>query len=67
MSSILKQTCSQSHQVCLSIYDTMLTPGIKELSMKENTMHLSDQNYKSRLNLILLFFQVPPFNNVDSP
>ena len=35
--------------------------------MKEITMHLSDQNYKSQLNLILFFFQVPPFVRVDSP
>ena len=30
------------------------------LSMREITMPLSDQNYKSQLNLILLFFQVLP-------
>ena len=35
--------------------------------MKEMTMHLSNQNYKSWLNLILFFFQVPPFVRADSP
>ena len=54
-------------QACLSIYDLLLTPGIKELSMKEITVPLSDRNYKSQLNLILFFFQVPPFVRVDSP
>ena len=49
------------------MYDLLLTPGSKELSMKEITMHLSDQNLKSQLNLILLFFQVSPFVFVDSP
>ena len=34
--------------------------------MKEITMHLPDQNYKTQLNLILFFFQVPPFIPVDS-
>ena len=43
---MLKQTCSQSPQVCLSIYDLLLTPEIKELSMKEITMHLFDQIIK---------------------
>ena len=45
----------------------MITLGIKELSMKGITMHLSDQNYESQLNLILFFFQAPPFVRVDSP
>ena len=35
--------------------------------MKEMTIHLSDQNYKSQQNLLLFFFQVPPFVGVDSP
>ena len=35
--------------------------------MKEIRMQLSDQNRKSQLNLILFFFQVPPFVRVDSP
>ena len=34
--------------------------------MKEIKMHLSDQNLKSQLKLILFFFQVPPFIFVDS-
>ena len=34
-------------QVCLSIYDLLLTPGIKELSMKEVAMYLPSQKYKS--------------------
>ena len=54
-------------QVWLSIYDLLLTLGIKELSMKDITMHLFNQNYKSQLNLIMFFFQVPPFVRVDSP
>ena len=56
-------------QVFLNIYDLLLTPGIKELNMKEITMYLSNQNYKSQLNLILSFFQIPPppFVRVDSP
>ena len=66
-SFILKQACSQSLQVCLSTYDLLLTPGIKELCMKEITVHLSNQTYKSQLNLILFFFQVPPLIHVDSP
>ena len=57
----------QLKSASLSIYDLLLTPGIKELSMKEITMHLSDQNYKSQLNLILFFFQVLPFVCVDGP
>ena len=44
-----------------SIYDFLLTPGIKELSMKEITMHLSDQNYKSQLNLIFFSKFLPSF------
>ena len=60
MSFMLKKTC-KSLQVCLSIYHLLLKPDIKELSMKEITMHLSDQNYKCQLNLILFFFQVPSF------
>ena len=40
---------------------------MKELSMKEITAHLSDQNYKSQLNLILFFFQVTYFVRVDRP
>ena len=28
-------------------------------------MQFSDQNYKSQLNLIMFFFQVPPFIRVD--
>ena len=38
-----------------------------ELSMKELTMHLFDQNYKSQLNLILFFHQVFPIVRIDSP
>ena len=64
---MVKKTCSQSLQICLSIYDLLLTSDIKELSMKEITIHLSSQNYKSQLNLILFFFQVPPFVCVDGP
>ena len=45
----------------------MLPTGIKELSMKEIRMQLSDQNCKRQPNLILFFFQVPPFGRVDSP
>ena len=41
--------------IYIYIYDTLLTPAIKELSMKKITMHLYDQNYKSQLNLILFF------------
>ena len=40
---------------------------VKEISMKEITMHLSKQNCKSQLNLILFFFQVPPFIRVNCP
>ena len=46
----------QLKSASLSIYDLLLTPGIKELSMKEIRMQLSDQNCKSQLNLILFFF-----------
>ena len=53
-------------QVCLSIHDLLLAPGIKELSMKEITMYCSDRNYKSHLNLVLFFFQVSLFILVDS-
>ena len=49
------------------MYVLPLTPGIKELSMKEITMHLFNQYYKGQLNLILFSFQVPPFIRVDSP
>ena len=35
--------------------------------MKEIRIQLSDQNSKSQLNLILSFFQIPPFVCVDSP
>ena len=35
--------------------------------MKKITVNLLDQNYKSQLNLILFFIQVPPFIYVDSP
>ena len=34
--------------------------------MKKITMHPSHQNYESQLNLILFFFQIPPFVCVDS-
>ena len=63
---MFKQTCSKSLQVCLSIYDLLSMPGIKELNMKKIRMQLSDQNCKSQLNLILFIFQVPPFVCVDS-
>ena len=49
------------------MYDLLLTSGIKELSMKEIRMQLSDQNCKSQLNLILFFFQVPPIVRFGSP
>ena len=64
---MLEQTCSQSLQVYLSIYDLLLPPGIKELSMKEIKMQPLDENCKSQLNLILFYFHVPPFVRVDSP
>ena len=64
---MLKQISNCGLQVCLSIYDLLLTPGIKELRMKEITMQISDRNYKSKLSLILFSFQVPPFVCVDSP
>ena len=35
--------------------------------MTEIIIHLSNQNFKSHLNLILFFFQVPPLVCVDSP
>ena len=35
--------------------------------MKKITMNLFDQNYKSQLNLILFFIQVPPFIYIDNP
>ena len=41
-----------------------VTPGFKELSMKEITMHHINKNYKTQLNLILFFFQAPPFVHV---
>ena len=34
--------------------------------MKETRMQPSDPNCKSQLNLILIFFQVPPFLQADS-
>ena len=64
---MLKQTFSWSQQVPLSIYGPLLTPGIKELVKKEIIIHLTDQNFKSHLNLILFFFQAPPLVLVDSP
>ena len=35
--------------------------------MKEITIHLPDQNFKSHQNLIMFFFQVLPLVRVDSP
>ena len=32
--------------------------------MKEITMHHINKNYKTQLNLILFFFQAPPFVHV---
>ena len=46
------------HFCCLLL--TVLKAFSVSLSMKEITVHLSDQNYKSQLNLILLFLQVLP-------
>ena len=44
---MLKQTCIESLEVYLSICDLLLASGIKELSMKEIRMQVSDQNCKS--------------------
>ena len=66
-SFMLKQTCRQSLQVCLSIYDLSLMAGIKELSIKEIRMQLSNQNCKNQLNLVLFFFEVLPFVSIVSP
>ena len=42
---MLKETCSLGLGVELSIYDLLLPPGIKEFSIKEMKMQLSDQSY----------------------
>ena len=54
-------------QVCLSIYDLLLMAGIKELSIKEIRVQLSNQNCKNQLNLVLFFFEVLPFVSIVSP
>ena len=55
-------TSLQLKSASLSIYDLLLTPGMKEI-----TMSLFDQNYESQQNLILFFFQVSPFVRVGNP
>ena len=44
---MLKQTYNWGLQVCLSIYDLLLTSGTTDLSKKEIRKQLSDQNCKS--------------------